>query len=112
VFKTLKSAFSTAPILRHWDPDHPVIVETDASNHALATIISLHTDQDIYPIAFYSRAFNSTELNYNIHDKELLEIYEVFKRWRHYLEGTITPVKVLTDHKNLTYFCESKTLSR
>jgi len=63
-------------------------------------------------IAFHSRAFSSTELNYNIHDKELLAIFEAFKKWHHYLEETITPVKVFTDHKNMAYFCESKALSR
>ena len=51
-------------------------------------------------------------MNYDIHDKELLAIFEAFKKWRHYLEGTPTPVEVLTDHKNLIYFCSSKSLSR
>jgi len=110
-FDSLKTAFSTASILTHWDPNLPVIVETDVSDYALAAIISTHTRQDIYPIAFHSRAFSSTKLNYNIHNKELLTIFEVFKKWRHYLKGTITPVEVFTDHKNLTYFCKSKTLS-
>jgi len=51
------------------------------------------------------------ELNYDIYDKELLMIFEAFKKWRHYLEGTPAPVEVFTDHKNLVYFCKSKTLS-
>jgi len=88
-----------------------VIVEMDASDHALVAIISTHTGQDIHSIAFHSRAFSSTKLNYNIYDKELLAIFEAFKKWHHYLEGTITPVEVFTDHKNLIYFCKSKTLS-
>ena len=53
----------------------------------------------------------STELNYDVHDKELLAIFEAFKKWRHYLKGTPAPVEVFTDHKNLIYFCESKALS-
>jgi len=85
-----------------------VIVETDASDHALVAIISICTGQDIHPIAFHSRAFSSTKLNYDIYDKELFAIFEAFKKWHHYLEGTITPVEVFTDHKNLTY---SKALS-
>jgi len=111
MFNSLKAAFLTAPILMHWNPNLPVIVETDISDHTLAAIISTCTGEDIHPIAFYSRAFSFTELNYDIHDKELLIIFETFKKWHHYLEGTIIPVKVFTDHKNLTYFCESKTLS-
>jgi len=50
-------------------------------------------------------------LNYDIHDKELLVIFEAFKKWQHYLENTSTPVEVFMDHKNLTYFCGSKVLS-
>jgi RNase H-like domain found in reverse transcriptase len=44
------------------------------------------------------------ELNYDVHDKELLAIFEAFKIWRHYLEGPTYPIDVITDHKNLEYF--------
>jgi len=108
----LKRAFTSAPILAHWNPSSKIIVETDASDQALAAIISTHQDGDIHPIAFHSRTFSETELNYDIHDNELLAIFEAFKKWRHYLEGTTIPVEVFTDHKNLIYFYDSKALSR
>ena len=47
----------------------------------------------------------SAELNYEIHDKELLAIIEAFREWRVYL------VKVYTDHKNLLYFTTIKVLN-
>jgi len=51
-------------------------METDASDYALATILSIMTkDNEIYPIAFHSRIFSAPELNYDIHDKELLAIF-------------------------------------
>jgi len=34
-FQDLKRAFSTAPILRHFDPSRPLILETDASDFAM-----------------------------------------------------------------------------
>ena len=43
------------------------------------------------------------ELNYNIHDKELLAIIKAYKTWRAYLEGARYIVQVFTDHKNLLY---------
>ena len=52
------------------------------------------------------------ELNYDIHDKELLAIMEAFKEWRVYLEGSTYLVKVLMDHKNLLYFIITKQLNR
>ena len=47
------------------------------------------------------------ELNYNVHDKELLAILQAFKIWCHYLEGSPTPI----DHKNLEYFSTTKLLT-
>jgi len=76
------------------------------------TILSTQTEGDIYPIVFYSWAFQVAELNYNVHNKELLAIVEAFKKWRHYLEGVATPVEAITDHKNLTYFCSFKSITR
>jgi len=111
-FETLKKAFTTAPILTHWNPDAPIVVETDASDYALAAIISTYVEGDVHPIAFHSRTFNAAELNYDVHDKELLAIFEAFQKWRHYLEGTPTPVDVVTDHKNLEYFATTKLLTR
>jgi len=89
-----------------------MIVETDVLEHTLVAILSTQVNGDIYLVAFHSHTFNATELNYNIYDKELLAIFEAFKKWRHYLEGTLAPVEVFTDHKNLVYFCEPKVLSR
>ena len=112
-FNLLKTAFTSAPVLTHWIPNCPIIVETDASNFALGAILSIRTsDGEIHPVAFHSRTFSGAELNYDVHDKELLAIFEAFKVWRHYLEGSGTPVDVVTDHKNLEYFTTTKVLSR
>ena len=54
----------------------------------------------------------SPELNYDVHNKELLAIFEAFKSWHHYLEGTPTPINIITDHKNLKYFSTTKVLTR
>ena len=88
-------------------------METNTSDYALAAILSIMTkDNEIHPVAFYSRTFSALELNYNIHDKELLAIFEVFKIWRHYLEGSASPIDVVTNHKNLEYFSTTKILTR
>jgi len=64
----------------HWVPDAQFIVETNASDYALAAILSFMTkDNEIYSVAFHSQMFSAPELNYNIHDKELLAIFEAFK---------------------------------
>ena len=94
-------------------PDHQITVETDASDYAIAGILSITSDSgEFHPVAFHSRTLSGAELNYDTHDKELLAIFEAFKTWRHYLEGSATPIDVVTDHKNLEYFSTSKTLTR
>ena len=81
-FNSLKKAFTSAPILTHWIPDAQLIVETDASDYALAAILSIvNKDNEVHPVAFHSCTFTVAELNYDTHDKELLAIFEAFKIW-------------------------------
>ena len=83
-------------------------METNASDYALAAIMT--KDNEIYPVAFHSQMFSAPELNYDIHDKELLAIFEAFKIWQHYLEGSASPIDIVMDHKNLEYFSTTKIL--
>jgi len=103
VLKTLKTAFTQAPILVHFNPDNPIVVETDASDHVNTAIISQISpdDGDMHPIAFYLCSMHPAELNYKIYDKELLAIFEAFQQWHNYLEGSAYVVLVLSNHKNL-----------
>src|SRR5260221_1505581 len=112
-FRDLKKAFGSAPVLAHWAPDLPMMVEMEASNCAIVGILSVTTgDGEICLVAFYSRTLQSAERNYDTHDKELLAIYEAFKSWHHYLEGLAKTIDMVTDHKNLEYFTTTKKLTR
>lgn len=112
-FTSLKQAFTSAPILTYADPARPYIMETDASDYALGAVLSQTADDGLlHPVAFYSRKFTPSEINYDVHDKELLAIVTAFKEWRRYLEGARHKVTVLCDHKNLQYFTTSRTLNR
>src|SRR5260370_30803960 len=111
-FQHLKTAFHAAPVLYHWAPDLPMTVETDASNYAIAGILSITTlDLEIHPIAFHSRSLHNAERNYNTHDKELLAVFDCYKAWQHYPEGSGHPIDTVTDHKNLEYFTSTKKLT-
>ena len=111
-FENLQSQFSSAPILRHPDTSKPFIVEADASDFAIGGILSQDIDGKIHPIAYYSRKLSVPEINYKVHDKELLAIVACFQQWQSFLLSSIEPVKVLTDHRNLLYFSDSKRLNR
>src|SRR6266481_2001892 len=84
-FNTLKKAFMMAPVLMHWIPDTPIMIETDASDYTLAAMLSIQTsDSDFHPVAFLSKTFDKVEKNYDVHDKELTAINAAFKHWHHY----------------------------
>ena len=108
----LKEAFTTTPVLMHWIPDCLIVIETDASNYALTAILSIVMEDDqLHPVTFHSRSFSTSELNYDVHNKELFAIYEAFCIWRHYLKGSAAPIDIITDHKNLEYFATTKLLN-
>ena len=112
-FDKLKEQFDEGKILIPFDSSKEIVVETDASDYAVGAVISRRDSEGrLRPIAFYSRKMTSAELNYEIHDKELLAIVAAMEEWRVYLEGSTHPVKVLTDHKNLLYFTTTKKLNR
>ena len=86
-------------------------METDAYNYTFIAILSIITlDNKAHSVAFYSCTFNPTELNYNIHDKELLTIFKEFQIWCHYLESSILSIDIVIDHKNLKYFLTTQVL--
>jgi len=53
-FEQLKTAFTTAPILCHFDPMLPTILEADSSDYALGAVISQHNPDNgvLHPVAF------------------------------------------------------------
>jgi len=79
-FQELKKRFTTAPILSHFDAQKPVIIETDASDFAIGAILSQWNNEErLHPVAFHYGKFQPAEINYEIHDKELLAIVDAHK---------------------------------
>ena len=111
-FEHLKERFTTGPILTHFDETRLTKLETDASDFALAAILSQLSDDDrLHPVAFHSRKFTDTEINYHIHDKEMSAIVAAFNKWHHLFITVKDEITVYTDHRNLEYFNTTKVLS-
>ena len=89
------------------------MIETDASDLAKGGILSqFEPDGRWHPLAYYSKKFIPAELNYDIHDKEMVVIVNCFEEWRHFLMGAPEQIMVYTDHKNLEYFNSTKLLNQ
>ena len=69
-----------APILATFNPIKKIILKTDSSDFAIRACLNQPNENGKFKlIAYYSRKLLPTELNYNIHNKELLAIIVAFK---------------------------------
>ena len=60
----------------------------------------------LFPFAFYSKAFDETQMRYSILDKELYAMVNAIKHFEFYLQGR--KFKIFTDSKILYYLREAK----
>jgi hypothetical protein len=116
-FEKLKHAFMSDIVLAHFDPDLKAIVECDASDWVVASILSQwHKDaegNDVRrPVAYFSMMMKGAELKYPIYDKELMAIIRAFEEWRPELAGTVEPIEVFSDHRTVQWFMTTKQLNR
>ena len=66
-FQTLKTAFTTAPILRIPSDTALFRLETDSSDFATGAVLEQLGDDNLWhPVAFYSKSLNEHERNYEI----------------------------------------------
>jgi len=112
-FNILKKVFTFKIILRHYNSDHKIVIEIDASNYVFKNILSQYDENEIlHSVTYFSKKHNSVECNYEIYDKKLMIIVHTFEKWWSELEDSIYSVEMITNHKNLEYFMSTKQLSR
>ena len=111
-FNTLKRAFTSDVILCHYNSDLKLVMKTDASDYVSGGILSQYDENDVlHPVVYFFKKHSPAKCNYEIYNKELMAIICAFEEWCPELEGSSTPVEVITDHKNLEYFMSTKQLS-
>ena len=91
-----------AAVVRAIDDKLPFVVETDASDYALAATLS----QDGRPVAFFSRCLQGSELRYPSIEKEAQAIIEAIRRWRHLLTNRHFLLK--TDQKSVAFMFDRR----
>jgi len=91
--------------LIHVDPSKLFFFKTNSYDITLGVVLSQPGKNNLFhPINFLSCMFFLAEINYKIHDKELLAIVDAFEVCCHLLEGTQHEINVHVDHKNHQYF--------
>lgn len=100
-FLALKRKVMSAPVLRAFDPELPVVLSTDASGCALGAVLEQDDGMGRRPVAYFSQTLNIHEQRYTIRERELLAIVQAIRHWRCYLHGRSFVVN--TDHESLRY---------
>jgi RNase H-like domain found in reverse transcriptase/Integrase zinc binding domain len=106
----LQHAITTAPCLRYFDSELKTEVFTDASDHAVGGWIGQHHQDGLHPVVFWSRKLTPTELNYPVHEKELLGLVAMLEKHSYLLHGVKFTCN--TDHESIKYLQTQQHLSR
>lgn len=93
------------------DPNKPFEIDADASGEATGAALYQIRDGISCPIAFESRRLRPAEMNYPVHEKELLAIVHACRAWRHYILGASENV-VHTDHASLRFLLTQPHMSQ
>jgi RNase H-like domain found in reverse transcriptase/Reverse transcriptase (RNA-dependent DNA polymerase)/Integrase zinc binding domain len=114
-FESIKKLVTSTDCLTTIDPrlmpEYKIFVTTDASDTGSGAILSFGPSYKLArPVAYDSRSFKGAELNYPVHEKELLAIIRALGKWRTDLLGY--RFEIWTDHKTLIHFENQKDLSR
>lgn len=100
-FEQLKSSLTSTPVLTIFDQTKEIFVTTDAAQYASSSVFEQKYEQCIKPVAYFPLRFNSTEVNYSMHERKLLSIVETLRAWRAYLHGI--PFIAFADNYPLRY---------
>jgi hypothetical protein len=101
------------PVLSHYDSEMIIFLETNASSYVSAEILSQYYNEGIlHLISFFYQKHTPVEKNYKIYHEELGTILNGLEHWGSECEGSVCPIKILTDHKNMEYFMTSKLLNK
>ena len=73
-FEKLKALLVSEPILRHPDPTKVYNIYTDSSMRAIGGVAAQNYEDGEHPVQFESRLMTGAELNYQVHEQELLAL--------------------------------------
>ena len=79
LFKELKKLFTAEPILKIYTLSLLTVVKTDVLDFILGVYLVQKHPDGWHLVAYYSHKMTPPELNYNIYNKELLDIVTALK---------------------------------
>ncbi|GFN81979.1 Pol polyprotein [Plakobranchus ocellatus] len=102
----IEKCLTSEPILKVPDPSKPFVVQTDASNKAIAGTLLQQHEGTLHPCFYASRTLKDRERNYAIIELEMLAIIFALDKFSKYL--LMKPFLIQTDHPPLSFLKENK----
>lgn len=103
-FERVKSLLCEAPVLAAPRFDRPFALQVDASHVGVGAVLLQMDDLGLEkPVSFFSKKFNSYQLNYSTIEKEALALVWALQYFEVYLGSGAVPVVVYTDHNPLIF---------
>lgn len=105
-FCQIKEKLITSPILGSPDFNHEFIIQTDASDVAVAAVLSQRQPDGEKVISYYSHKLTTPQRNYHAAEKEALAALMAIEAFRGYIEGY--HFTLVTDSSALTHILSTK----
>lgn len=105
-FFRIKESLISAPILCNPDYNHPFTLQTDASDTAIAAVLTQVLDGHERVIAYFSQKLSTQQQRYHAAEKEGLAVLKAIEKFRGYIEGS--RFTVLTDASAVTHILRGK----
>lgn len=105
-FREIKERLISAPVMANPNFTLPFTVQTDASDNAIAGVLTQVHNGEEKVIAYHSEKLRGAELNYHAAEKEGLAALRCIEKFRGYIEGT--KFTLVTDSAALTFIMRAK----
>lgn len=107
-FDKLKYALISPPVLIYPDFTKRFILYTDASTVAMGAVLAQvsDVDQQVHPVAFWSKTFNPSQRNWTTSEQECAAIITAIRQFDWCLHSNFD---VVTDHSALVWLLNQKT---
>lgn len=113
VWERLQEEFLLMPNLATYLKEQPLRLEVDSSGYATSgVLLQQQKDESRKPLGFISKVLSPAERNYDIYDKEMLEMIRGLEEWRTLLLSVRDTFDIWMDHKNLKYWHTARNLTR
>jgi len=108
----LKTNLTSAPVLRHFNPDLHTSVHIDSSQNAVGAVLLQWQpgETEPRPVAFMSRKLSGAQYRYDARNVEALAAQMALTTWRTILVGV--QFEIYSDHVSLKYLFTQKAQSQ